>query len=266
MSANTSLEFETQNETVATSLHLDNVVLFQCAWTLNNINLVVTKSDLSSTRFTLNSANNIGTVVLLNSTVGTISAGPGFNVSIIDSYIDGSKRPEESLLNVERSNISLTNSTFFDNNGLNQTIIIEAVFGSAVSIADCTFRNNTGTGSLIHVQNDTTVHMSNSRFFSNVIIEDESTLLNVLGNSSATVSDSKFQENFAPVGGIMRLVDSAASVTSSLFLNNMAFTAGVYYMRRSMLNSSFSDYEGNTVSSKLARRKYELPTGCIVKC
>ena len=76
MSANISLEFETKNETVPASLHLDNVVLFQCAWILNNINLMVTKSDLSSTRFTLNSANNIGTVVLLNSTVGTISAGP----------------------------------------------------------------------------------------------------------------------------------------------------------------------------------------------
>ena len=117
----------------------------------------------------------------------------------------------------------MTNSTFSDNNGINQTIILEAVFGSAVSIADCTFRNNTGTGSLIHVQNDTTVHISNSRFFSNVIVEDGSTLLNVLGNSSVTVSDSKFQENFAPMGGIMRLFDSAASTTSSLFLNNMAF-------------------------------------------
>ena len=64
----------------------------------------------------------------------------------------------------------------------------------------------------------------------------------------------------------MRLFDSAASVTSSLFLNNMAFRAGVYYMQRSILNSSFSDYKGNTVSSELARRKYELPTGCIMKC
>ena len=265
-SSDISFASEAKNETVTASLYLVNVALFQCSWTLDNMNLVVTKSNLSSTSFTLDSANNEGTVLVENSTVGTISTGPGFTVSIIESRIDGSERPQGTLVKVESSNVSLINSTFSNNNGLNQNIIIEGVLGSVVSIADCTFRNNTGSGSLIHVQNDTTVHISNSIFFSNVIIKDGSTLLNVLGNSSATVSDSKFEENFAPAGGIMRLIDSAATVTSSLFLNNMAFQSGVYYMRHSMLFSSFSAYEGNTASSNLARRKYKLPTSCILKC
>ena len=160
---------------------------------------------MSLTRFTLNSLNSTGMILIQNSSIGSIQTGAGFNVIMVDSYITGSDRIQETLLKVESSNVSLINTTFLHNVGNNRSIILEAKGSSFVLIEICTFLNNTGYGNVITAENDTVVQVVNSVFRSNVIVKNLCTIFSISYNSSIVIGDSKFSDNFAPAGGILRL-------------------------------------------------------------
>ena len=223
---------------------------------------------MSQVQFTLESYKGIGMVLVQNSSIGSIITGPGFNITVMDSYIAGSERIQETLLKVENSSILLRNCTFLKNTRIDgsKSIILKAKAFSYISIENCFFLNNTGQGNVITAENGTTVHVGNSIFRSNVIVKDLCTIFSISSSSSLAIADSEFSDNFAPAGGILRLNDSTASVTASLFLNNMAFWDGVYFIRNSTFRSSNCTYAGNIASSKLARRRYNIPASCIIEC
>ena len=88
----------------------------------------------ATTTLKLNSNHKGKGLVIQNSSVGSIQTGPGFNITLMDSYIDGSERIQETFLESENSNVSIINSTFEGNMAHNKTIIINGAKWSNISI------------------------------------------------------------------------------------------------------------------------------------
>ena len=91
---------------------------------MSDLNVYIIESNLSRSTLNLNSTAK-RLVLIQNSSVGSIQTEPGFNVGILDSYIDGSERIHETFLKIENSNATMINSIFIENVADNKTIIVE---------------------------------------------------------------------------------------------------------------------------------------------
>ena len=242
------------------SLILIDVSLSSCVWTVLNLDVIVTGSDLSWLRLQMNSTDNIQSAFLQNSTIGSIQTGPGSNLTLMDSYINGSERLQETAILVERSNVTIINTTFFGNTAYNETIIVKAVLSSNISIENCSFINNTGSGDVIHAENDTIINIHTSKFSSNIIMKDFCTILGIYSNSEVNIVESTFIDSFAPRGSVLLTYNSRILVNTSFFIRNVALLGAAYVIEDSTLVSSFSTYQENIASNKTTHAKYYSST------
>ena len=176
------------------------------------------------------------------------------------------------VLNVDCSNLALTNNTFQNNTaGYDGGVLL--VRNSTLTVTDNTFQNHSG-GVLSVVNSNITVinnafknnvntadYGSGEVFYvraSNLTIthntfqgntaSDHGGVLYVEMYSILTVTDNIFQNNIARgyYGGVLFGIQSNLKVTNNTFQNNSAFYyGGVLYVRRSILIVTDNTFENN---------------------
>ncbi len=263
----TTKDGEQSGEQATVSLH--QIRLSQTTWCFIDLNLVILKSNMSKATIHLEkSEDDIQTEVTLNnSTVGTLDAGAGFNITVQDCYVRGSDRFQHTFLHIQSSSVSFSDCHFNHNivpDG--KTGLVHAELQSSVKIVNCIFEHNSGNGSVVLAENTTEVEIINSVFSNNVVTQDENSVLKVYSGSTLRVLDSEFSDNFSPSGGVMRTEGAVVTIIRCRFRENAALFGGVYVLKNSTLHSQQSLYEGNIADNDVARERFGLPEKCLITC
>ena len=247
-----------------TSVTFKNVSMMECEWHILNLNVIIIESKIPFFRLKANSTDQtrIVDVLLQNSTIGSVKIGSGFNVTIINSYINGSERIQETLINVKHSSVGLINTTFVGNTAGKDNIILKASLYSNILIKRCLFLNNTGKRDLINAVNGTILTIENSNFISNRVTRAGFTMLGVYFNSTAIITKCSFSDNLAPFGSVIVSSNGRFVVTNSSFVSNVAIGAVVYSFTNSTLLSSHSLYRENVASYEIILKRYNISIEC----
>ena len=145
--------------------------------------------------------------------------------------------------------LSISNSYFINNTG---TSTIYSDYLANFDLKNCNFINNTGINSGVFFGKTTTQYLRvySSNFINNTATYDnENNVAGVfkLGSNQwwnrLIVYDSKFESNYAPYGGVVRIDSGGVRFYNSTFIDNHAKSGGV--MRATMTMGSVDIYDCN---------------------
>ena len=145
-----------------------------------------------------------------------VYATPGSELNITDSLFTDHVLPEDSLIEIEKTNLNLTNCTVTNNTMGKIGGIVQASTYCQITVRNCMFDQNAGRYGAV--------------FYLSI-------------KSSLFISDSQFHNNVASVGGCVYLLDSILDIAESMFSKNSAHVyAGAIAAERSNITMKLSHF------------------------
>ena len=206
-----------------------NVSFSRSSWEINDLNLYLNQSDLSMTTFYLFWKNNnpeIGSVIIHESTVQNLEVVGNFEVNIVKCVIDGTWRPETTLIDINGGDLEIKESTF-KNNKANTGPAVVTAMASQLRILRSKFFSNYGHYGLIEIMNNSKLFIENSTFEENKHIFFMTSIIVVRTGSSANLHTNTFANNMASFGSaVCSFKNSNVVINNCKFLNNIAQSGG----------------------------------------
>ena len=210
-----------------------NVSLYETKWAITDMNLVIYQSVFQTSSFSLlkegNSITNL--IKISNSTFGNLKICCGFKVLIVNCNVNGGKIWKDTLIDIENSNLNMTNCAFSNHKTANGAAVINAE-SSIIFIQNSNFTENVGELGVIQVANGCDIQIIRSIFHENGywnFFYAQTTIL-IRSKSVTKISDCVFLKNIASKGGCLASYPNTnLIVENSKFVLNYAQKGGAVY-------------------------------------
>ena len=145
-----------------------NETLLNSTWILHGLNLLIYQANLSQSDFTVDRVSGQirdGVISIYNSTVGSVNVQGTvtFRINVTKSHLDGTERPEKTLLDVINTKLYIKKSTFRSNKVEAGPALVKAV-NSRIAVENCSFLENVAQTGLFQIANGSNLNVTDSEF------------------------------------------------------------------------------------------------------
>ena len=145
-----------------------NETLLNSSWILHGLNLLIYQANLSQTDFTIDRVSGQirdGVISIYNSTVGSVNVQgtETFRINVTKSDLDGTERPEKTLLDVVNTKLYIKKSTFRSNKVEAGPALVKAL-NSRIAVENSSFLENVAQTGLFQIANGSNLNVTDSEF------------------------------------------------------------------------------------------------------
>ena len=235
---------------------MNGITLNDSTWTLYGFNLRIIDSIITQTSFVLISGgkdHRVHLVNISNSSLGKIKASRGFNINISNCKIDDNTRSTSAVIDVVNCNVSIENSSFFNQIKYDKGHAILNAVTSHIDIVNVNISQNYALDGLLRISNNSILKVQNSMFSKNGLFLLTSSVLILKHNSVLFLYDTKCDNNGAIFGPCVLASGSVTIIGKhSTYNGNHAVIGVVIYWKSNI------DKRDNFQEKDFARNKTVL--------
>ena len=221
------------------SVTFNNVSIFKIAWKISDLDLIINKSNLETSTFSLDSDLNrnnrsINKATISNSTFGNLKSMNLLNITMSKCNMIGGAW-KDTLIEVINSNLHILDCVFSKHNTEGGAAVLKAE-RSKIVIQKVSFNQNVGQLGVIHVTHGSTLQINESTFYFNGFWDffyAKSTII-LQSGSIARMVQCQFVQNIASTGGcVFSYPNTLLTIANSIFTNNFAQNGAAIYCQGS---------------------------------
>ena len=250
-----NIAFKPSMYLTAMNMYLDNLSLKNVDWSFENINLHISSCLLSSAHLKIykNLWNESKSdfhrdlyVSINESILGYLRAENVSRIRIRNSYISGRNAHDSSFFVIHNTNLTISNSTFTNNNikfNSTEPTLLKASSQSEIIFDNCTISGNTGYVNIIQVTDQSSLHLTNceinyNRIFNYSIFRHA--IVNITKSFVSAINCVFAHNELIPPtnGGAVMLMSFTSGILfeSCTFTHNQGSTVIAYALKGEKLN------------------------------
>ena len=204
------------------TLTFNNVTMVDSKWIIHGFNVIINGTNLSE--ILLENSIQYKTVRISRSQFEHLKSSPGYKISMWDCAITGSIS-EKALMDITDCDLEIFNCTFHHIKKENSGPAILNAVNSRIWMYDITCSQNNATYGLIHIKNNSQLHLDSSLYVGNgYYIIFTAALMSTQFNSSVYISNCTLENNHGRYGSCL-FCDSNTTVIieNTKFVSNSAW-------------------------------------------
>ena len=218
------------NSSTTPMIYVADVILsfnqtFTFLWTFFGLNVNLSRCSIDSVQITVRSNDTeqfvkMATIMIHNSSFGSLDLNPGTKAQITDCYIDGEFKQRPTLITANNSTVNIQNCHFEKFINQNGSTILLGHNNSHIEIENSVFIKHNSSRGVFFLQNNSSMRMSSSLFSQNVASTLGYSTITSKYKSHLVVKNTMFKNNSALAGGAL-----IAQEQCKVMLNNCTFSS-----------------------------------------